>query len=110
MYAPQLLCLYCTNKNNSVFYIGVTCDLEKRIWQHKNKITEGFTKKYNINKLVYLEYFENINEAIAREKQLKNWHRIWKINLIKKENPTFQDLKQNTEMSKQVRHDRDVVK
>lgn len=101
-----------TNKNNSVFYIGVTNDLERRILEHKNKLIPGFTKRYNIYKLVFFEYFENVNDAIAREKQLKNWHRDWKINLIKKDNPKLQDLYvNNTEMPKQVRHDkgRDVI-
>ena len=62
------------------------------MWEHKNKITDGFTKKYNINKLVYYETTESIESAIKREKQLKNWHRDWKINLIKKNNPEFKDL------------------
>ena len=81
-----------TNKNNNVLYIGVTSDLKKRIWEHKNKVVDGFTKKYNIDKLVYFEAGENIESAIEREKQLKNWHREWKFNLIKAQNPEFKDL------------------
>ncbi len=81
-----------TNKNNNVFYIGVTSNLKKRIWEHKNKVVEGFSKKYNLNKLVYYEVGEDILSAIEREKQLKNWHRKWKINLIKTQNPNFKDL------------------
>ncbi len=81
-----------TNKNNNVFYIGVTSNLKKRIWEHKNKVVEGFSKKYNLNKLVYYEVGEDILSAIEREKQLKNWHREWKINLIKTQNPNFKDL------------------
>lgn len=81
-----------TNKTNNVFYIGVTSNLKKRIWEHKNKIVEGFSKKYNLNKLVYYEVGEDMLSAIAREKQLKNWHREWKINLIKAQNPNFKDL------------------
>ncbi len=81
-----------TNKNNNVFYIGVTKNLIKRIFEHKNKLYEGFTKKYNVCKLVYFEIYNDINEAIKREKQLKNWHRDWKINLIKKTNDGFRDL------------------
>ena len=81
-----------TNKNNNVFYIGVTSNLKKRIWEHKNKVVEGFSKKYNLNKLVYYEVGEDILSAIEREKQLKNWHRQWKINLIKTQNPNFKDL------------------
>lgn len=81
-----------TNEYNKVFYVGVTSDLIKRIWEHKNKVVEGFTKKYNLSKLVYYEVAGNIESAIMREKQLKKWHRQWKINLIKDFNPSFQDL------------------
>ena len=81
-----------TNKSNNVLYIGVTSDLKKRIWEHKNKVVDGFTKKYNIDKLVYFEAGEDIESAIEREKQLKNWHREWKFNLIKAQNPEFKDL------------------
>ena len=81
-----------TNINNTTFYIGVTSNLSKRIWEHKNKFVDGFTKKYNVDKLVYYELTENIETAINREKQLKNWHSDWKIKLIKKINPNFDDL------------------
>ena len=81
-----------TNINNTTFYIGVTSNLPKSIWEHKNKFVDGFTKKYNVDKLVYYELTENIETAINREKQLKNWHRDWKIKLIKKINPNFDDL------------------
>ena len=81
-----------TNYNETSFYIGVTGDLEKRIWEHKNKIVDGFTAKYNTNKLVYYELTESIEDAIKREKQLKRWHKDWKINLIKTVNPNFEDL------------------
>ena len=81
-----------TNINNTTFYIGVTSNLSKRIWEHKNKFVDGFNKKYNVDKLVYYELTENIETAINREKQLKNWHRDWKIKLIKKINPNFDDL------------------
>lgn len=81
-----------TNTINTVFYTGVTEDLIKRVWQHKNKVVEGFTKKYNINKLVYYEVFESITEAIKREKQIKGGSRQKKIDLIKKNNPGFRDL------------------
>jgi len=81
-----------TNKVNTVLYIGVTDNLIKRVYQHKMKMVPGFTEKYNTNKLVYYEVFEDINEAIKREKRLKNWHREWKINLIKEKNPNFEDL------------------
>jgi putative endonuclease len=86
-------CVYITtNKANTVLYIGITSSLPKRIEEHKNKLVEGFTEKYNTNKLVYFEQTENIISAIAREKQLKNWHRQWKINLINKFNPNWKDL------------------
>lgn len=81
-----------TNKINTVLYVGVTSNLIKRVYQHKMKLVSGFTEKYNINKLVYFESFEDINEAIKREKQLKNWHREWKMNLIKSANSDFNDL------------------
>ena len=81
-----------TNKINSVFYIGVTNNLQRRIYEHKNKLVAGFTEKYNVNKLVYYEISDSIESAILREKQLKRWHRKWKINLIKENNPVFEEL------------------
>jgi len=69
--------------------------LQKRIWEHKNKVVEGFTKKYNVDRLVYYELTENVEAALNREKQLKRWHREWKINLIKEMNPEFEDLSEN---------------
>lgn len=81
-----------TNKYNNVFYTGVTNNLVKRIYEHKNKLQEGFTKKYNLTKLVYYEIHQDIKEAIIREKQIKNWHRNWKINLIIENNPELRDL------------------
>ena len=81
-----------TNYNETTFYIGVTGNLEKRIWEHKNKVLEGFSAKYNLSKLVYFETTNSIESALNREKQLKRWHRQWKINLIKESNPEFVDL------------------
>ena len=81
-----------TNYSQSSLYIGVTSNLQKRVWEHKNKVVAGFTKKYNINRLVYYELTDSIETAINREKQLKRWHREWKINLIKEMNPYFRDL------------------
>lgn len=81
-----------TNKANNVFYIGVTSDLIKRAYEHKYHLVEGFTDKYNLEKLVLYEIYEDVNEAIKREKQLKRWHRQWKINLIKQINAEFKDL------------------
>ncbi len=87
----QYYVYFTTNKNNNVIYIGVTGDLIKRVYQH-NKIFEGFTKKYNVDKLVYYEIYNNVEDAIRREKQLKNWHRDWKMRLIGENNPEFEDL------------------
>ncbi|MCJ7803978.1 MAG: GIY-YIG nuclease family protein [Desulfobacterales bacterium] len=84
-----------TNKTNKVLYIGVTNNLVRRIFEHKNKLVEGFTKKYNPSKLVYYEVTNDINSALEREKQLKNWHRDWKINLINSFNPVWADLSDN---------------
>ena len=81
-----------TNKSNKVLYIGVTNDLEHRMYEHKNKIIDGFTKKYNLTKLVYYEATTDVRSAIEREKQLKNWHREWKLNLVKEFNPEWKDL------------------
>ena len=81
-----------TNKYNKVFYIGVTDNLIRRIFEHKNKLVEGFSQKYNLNKLIFYEETNDINEALKREKQLKNWHRAWKINLIREKNPDFKEL------------------
>ncbi len=81
-----------TNITNNVLYIGVTNNLPRRIYEHKNGLVEGFSKKYKTNRLVYYETTNDINSAIAREKQLKNWHREWKMNLIEKENPGFSEL------------------
>ena len=80
-----------TNYSETSLYIGVTSNLQKRVWEHKNKVVEGFTKKYNVDKLVYYELTDSIESAINREKQLKRWHREWKINLIKEKNPEFRD-------------------
>ena len=81
-----------TNYSETSLYIGVTSNLQKRVWEHKNKVVKGFTEKYNVDKLVYYELTDSIESAIKREKQLKNWHRQWKINLIKGMNPEFKDL------------------
>jgi len=81
-----------TNKNNRVLYIGITNDLPRRIYEHKNKLINGFTKRYNLNKLIYYETTEDIFSALEREKQLKNWHREWKLNLINNFNPRWVDL------------------
>ena len=81
-----------SSKQNGTLYIGVTNNLLKRVNEHKNKIVDGFTKKYNVHNLVYYEKYNDIYCAIAREKQMKNWNRQWKINTIVKSNPDWIDL------------------
>jgi putative endonuclease len=86
-------CIYIlTNKNNKVLYVGVTNNLTRRIWEHGSKLIEGFTKKYNVDKLIYYEVFDNPAEAIKREKQLKAGSRKKKVELINKLNPEWKDL------------------
>ena len=80
------------SKRNGTLYIGVTSDLVKRVWQHKNDVAEGFTKKYGVHTLVYYEMHADMTEGIRCEKQLKKWNRAWKIELIEKENPEWLDL------------------
>ena len=79
----------------ATLYIGVTSDLIKRVYEHKNGLVVGFTKEYKIHNLVYYETTQNVESAIKREKQLKNWHRQWKINLIEHHNPYWLDLYSN---------------
>ncbi len=81
-----------TNKTNGTLYIGVTNDLERRMFEHKNKLVAGFTKKYGLNKLIYFETYQYVNDAIKREKNMKKWKRQWKIDLIEEENPCWNDL------------------
>lgn len=81
-----------TNKKDGTLYIGVTSDLVKRVHEHKTKVVSGFSKQYNLDKLIYYEILDSIEEAIKREKQLKNWHRQWKVELIENKNPEWNDL------------------
>ena len=81
-----------TNSDNNVLYVGVTNDLQKRLLQHRNNIFDGFTARYNIHKLVYAEEFQDIYDAIAREKQIKSWSRARKIALISEFNPAWRDM------------------
>ena len=80
------------SERNGTFYVGVTSDLVKRVYEHKNDLTDGFTKKYKVHDLVYYEIHESIERAIFREKQLKKWRRKWKIELIEKDNHDWRDL------------------
>ena len=81
-----------SNKNRTTFYIGITNAIKRRVLEHKSKKGSAFTTKYNLVDLVYYEIIEGIDECIQREKQLKNWHHDWKINLIKEANPAMVDL------------------
>jgi putative endonuclease len=87
--------IYVLGSRKLVLYVGVTTDLQKRLLEHKNGVFGGFTKRYNVDKLLYFERYENIGDAIKREKQLKNWHRGWKLNLISGHNPTYRDLSED---------------
>ena len=80
------------NKLNSVMYVGYTSNLCKRIYDHKNKVIKSFTSRYNITKLVYYEVYDDMQTAKHRERQIKNWKRIWKLELIMNQNPTLKDL------------------
>lgn len=81
-----------TNKRNGIFYTGVTNNLQKRIFEHKEKMVDGFTKKYNLTMLVYYEIYDKIIDAISREKLIKKWRRAIKIEAIEKNNPQWNDL------------------
>jgi putative endonuclease len=80
------------SEKNGTLYVGITSDLIKRIYEHKNNIVKGFTEKYKVHKLVYYEECNDIYEAIQREKQVKRWYRKWKIELIENFNPEWEDL------------------
>ncbi len=80
------------SKRNGTLYIGVTSNLVRRIWQHRNDLIEGFSKQYSVHHLVYFEMHESIENAIVREKRLKKWNRAWKIQLITDKNPNWCDL------------------
>ena len=89
-YYLYILC----NKRNGTLYTGITSDLVRRIWQHKNGAIEGFTKRYGLKLLVHFEQYTDVKEAILREKRIKKWNRQWKIHLIEKDNPNWEDLYQ----------------
>ncbi|MDQ2078349.1 GIY-YIG nuclease family protein [Marinimicrobium sp. ABcell2] len=90
---PKQPCIYIlASKRNGTLYVGVTSDLIKRIWEHKNDLADGFTCRYHVHQLVYYELTEDMMAAITREKQLKKWNRSWKIELIERENPEWRDL------------------
>ncbi|MDO8282429.1 MAG: GIY-YIG nuclease family protein [Thermodesulfovibrionia bacterium] len=84
-----------SNKRNGTLYTGITSDLIKRVYEHKNNLVDGFTKKHNIHRLIWYENHKSPEAAITREKQIKKWKRIWKLELIEKENPEWNDLYEN---------------
>ena len=90
--AEKLFHVYILASRSRVLYIGVTSDLEKRLWQHKNKVADGFTARYAVDRLVHVESTPDARAAIAREKQLKGWRRSRKVALIESENPDWRDL------------------
>jgi len=86
-------CVYLlASKRNGTLYAGVTSNLLKRVWEHKNHVVEGFTRRYGVNTLVWYEVHETMESAIRREKAIKNWKRVWKINVIELMNPQWRDL------------------
>ncbi len=80
------------NRRNGTLYIGVTSDLIRRVWEHRNGVVDGFTKEYNVKLLVHYECFATVEDAIRREKAIKKWHRKWKLQLIERDNPDWRDL------------------
>ncbi|MGB3716234.1 MAG: GIY-YIG nuclease family protein [Candidatus Promineifilaceae bacterium] len=87
--------VYIMTSATGTLYTGVTNNLERRVYQHKNKLMEGFTKKYSVNRLIYVEVFDDIRDAIGREKQIKGWRRSKKIELINSQNRKWKDLSED---------------
>ena len=86
-------CVYMlASKPNGTLYIGVTSNLVQRVWQHRDNLVEGFTKRYGVHQLVWYEFHETMESAIRKEKALKKWNRTWKIKLIQRSNPKWSDL------------------
>ena len=92
-YQNQYFVYILSSKKNGTLYIGVTNNLERRVFEHKNNLVKGFTSTYNVHNLVYFEMTNNIDSALQREKQLKKWNRQWKIDLIERNNPEWNDMK-----------------
>jgi putative endonuclease len=83
---------FMASQRNGTLYLGVTGDLSRRVWEHKHDVNDGFTKRYDVHRLVYIELHGDMRTAIAREKQLKKWNRAWKLALIERGNPQWRDL------------------
>ncbi|PWU22875.1 hypothetical protein C5B42_04805 [Candidatus Cerribacteria bacterium 'Amazon FNV 2010 28 9'] len=92
MFYRQYYVYILSNQRHTVYYVGVTNDLIKRVWEHKNKLANGFTKKYNVDQLVWFDVTNDVEGAISSEKRIKRWKRSWKENIIKEKNPLFEDL------------------
>ena len=90
--AKQPAVYILASKRNGTLYIGVTSNLIQRLWQHRNDLVPGFTRQYGVHRLVFFELYEEMSDAILREKQLKKWKRTWKLKLIEADNPDWQDL------------------
>ena len=80
------------SQRNGTLYVGVTGDLKKRVWEHRTKAVDGFTQKYGVSHLVYVEIYNDVQQALQREKNIKKWPRKWKLELIEKDNPEWDDL------------------
>jgi len=90
---PKQPCVYIlASRRNGTLYVGVTSDLVKRVWEHKNNVVEGFTRRYGVHMLVWFEFHENMLDAIKREKTIKGWKRNWRLELIEAVNPDWRDL------------------
>jgi putative endonuclease len=86
-------CVYIlASQRNGTLYVGVTNDLARRVWEHKEKAIEGFTKEYGVDSLVFYEFHETMNDALTRERRMKKWRRQWKLDLIEQSNPQWRDL------------------
>ena len=97
MYTNKSYYVYLlAGKRNGTLYIGITNNLKRRMFEHKDKLSRGFTKKYNVNRLVYFEQYNDVRQALTREKRLKKWHRAWKLELIEKSNPEWKNLSLDT--------------
>ena len=92
MMIKQPVVYILASERNGTLYIGMTSDLVKRVWEHKNNLVEGFTKRYNVHYLVWYELHESMRSSIEREKKMKEWKRAWKIKLIEENNPNWNDL------------------
>ena len=88
----QFYVYFLASRPGGAIYIGVTNDLVRRVYEHKNNLVEGFTKRYRVHRLVYFEVYDSVRDAIQREKNMKHWPRAWKTRLITKSNPTWRDL------------------